>query len=145
MMRDFSIGAIVVYDDLFLLLKYKSESGSKHGHWGFVKGHKEKGESDEETILRELEEETGIVDASIIPGFEDGIQYYFKLHDELIQKKVKFYLIEAHEKEVQISYEHEDYIWLPYQKALKKVTFNNARRLLKKAKLFMRSTLKSYV
>ena len=35
-----------------------------------------------------------------------------------------------------ISYEHEDYIWLPLHEALKKVTFDNAKKLLQKADKF---------
>ena len=139
MIKDYSIGAIVIHDDSFLLLKYKS------GHWGFVKGHKENGEKDEETILRELKEETGINKAKIIPGFEDSMQYYFKLHGDLVQKKVKIFLIEAHENDVQLSNEHEDFIWLPYKKALRRATFKNARILIMNARIFLKNTLKSYI
>ena len=35
--------------------------GRKSQKWGFPKGHMEEGESEEETALRELKEETGIV------------------------------------------------------------------------------------
>ena len=39
---------------LFLLLHYPS------GHWDFVKGKMEKGESVQQTAIRETKEETGI-------------------------------------------------------------------------------------
>ena len=38
------------------------------GHWGFPKGHIEKDETEYETALREVKEETNI-DARIIDGF----------------------------------------------------------------------------
>ena len=38
----------------YLLLHYEA------GHWDFVKGHSEKGESEEETVRREILEETGL-------------------------------------------------------------------------------------
>ena len=34
---------------------------------------------------------------------------------------------------VRLSEEHTDFIWLPYTQALEKVTFPNAKKLLKKA------------
>jgi 8-oxo-dGTP pyrophosphatase MutT (NUDIX family) len=40
--------------------KYLLVYGKKSGKWGFPKGHQEEGESEEETALRELKEETGI-------------------------------------------------------------------------------------
>jgi bis(5'-nucleosidyl)-tetraphosphatase len=60
-----SIAAVVYNQNEYLLLKYGL------GHWEFVKGHIEKGETEKETIMRELEEETGITDASIIEGFKE--------------------------------------------------------------------------
>ena len=58
MKKIFSAGLILfrVIDGerLYLLLHYP------HGHWDFVKGKIEEGESKQEAALRELEEETGI-------------------------------------------------------------------------------------
>jgi len=41
--------------------KYLLVHGVKSHKWGFPKGHMEKGETEEETALREFREETGIV------------------------------------------------------------------------------------
>ncbi len=46
----------------------------KPGHWSFPKGHKEQGESDHETAIREVYEETG-VRIAILPGFERSSTY----------------------------------------------------------------------
>jgi len=55
-----SAGAVTFYKEgsniEFLLLHYGK------GHWGFPKGHIEANESEEQAMLRELEEETGIND-----------------------------------------------------------------------------------
>ena len=128
--EEFSVAAIVYNANEYLLLKYGL------GHWEFVKGHKEENESDEMTILRELEEETGITDAVIIKGFKEQYDYSFTFRNQRIHKKVNCYLIQSFSKDVKISYEHEDYCWLTIQKAIKCVTFNNAKRLLKKADEF---------
>jgi 8-oxo-dGTP pyrophosphatase MutT (NUDIX family) len=134
-----SIAAVVFHKDEYLLLKYGL------GHWGFVKGHIEEGESNEETILRELHEETGITDAVIIRGFKEKYEYFFNVRNEKIHKYVECYLIKSNTTEVKLSFEHDDYVWLPLNKAIRRATFKNTKNLLKKAKAFQRTTLDNYV
>ncbi|MCD6247594.1 MAG: NUDIX domain-containing protein [Candidatus Diapherotrites archaeon] len=116
----------------FLLLHYSK------GHWDFPKGHIEGNESAEEAMLRELKEETGIASIKVIPGFEERITYFFKQNGETIKKEVIFFLVESATKEVKLSFEHIGYEWLPYKEAVKKVTFNNAKQVLKKAYEFLK-------
>ena len=137
--EEFSIAAVVYNGNEYLLLKYGL------GHWGFVKGHKEEGESDEETILRELEEESGIIDATIIKGFQEDYEYYFSFKGEKIHKRVKCYLIRSNTKEVRISYEHVDYAWLKLMDAIKQASFKNSKNLLKKAATYRASSLESFL
>ena len=134
--EEFSVAAIVYYENEYLLLKYGL------GHWEFVKGHKEENESDEQTIVRELEEETGITDAIILEGYKENYDYNFTFKGQKIHKYVNCYLIRSNTRDVKISYEHEDYVWLPFHKALKRLTYNNAKRLLKKADGFRKSSLR---
>ena len=123
-----SVGGVVVNGDKFLLLKYTQ------AHWGFVKGHIEPGETKEETLRRELEEETGITDAVIITEFKEEIGYYFKN----TSKKVTFFLIKTNINEIALSSdEHVDYAWLTFDKALERLSFENTKRLLMKAKTFL--------
>ncbi len=129
-----SLRASVPY---YLLLHYES------GHWEFAKGHIEEGESEVETVKREIEEETGIKDLKIIPGFKEYIKYFFRNNYDLkkedknkapwIFKLVVFYLAETNTENIKISDEHIGFAWLPYKEALKKLTFKNAKNLLKKA------------
>jgi len=116
----------------FLLLHYSK------GHWDFPKGHIEENESAEEAMLRELKEETGIASVKVIPGFEERITYFFKQNGETIKKEVIFFLVESATKGVRLSFEHIGYEWLPYKEAVKKVTFNNAKQVLKKAYEFLK-------
>lgn len=44
------------------------------GHWGFPKGHVEGNETEEETALREIMEETGLP-VKILPGFRQTVEY----------------------------------------------------------------------
>jgi len=112
---------------LFLLLHYPS------GHWDFVKGKKESGETYHRTALREAREETGITDIEFVNNFEEWIEYNFQYEGELVQKKVVFFLAETKTKEIVISFEHQDFVWLEFDDAIKKITFENAKKVLKKA------------
>ncbi len=125
----------------YLLLHYPS------GHWEFAKGHIEVGEKPEQAAIREIAEETGIKNIVLIPGFKQYAKYFFKKTYDLIGeakktapwifKLVVFYVAETNVEEVVISSEHQGYVWLPLEEALKKLTFKNAKLLLTKANNFI--------
>ena len=131
--REISAGVILVRNNLrreYLLLDYGS-------HWDFPKGHIEPGEDPQTTAARELQEETGIRDARIVPGFKEGMRYFYRKAGEGMLKVVIFFLAETPTGEVTLSHEHSGYVWLPYEDALKRLTFKNARDLLAKAQDFL--------
>jgi len=146
MPREKSVGAIIYrYEDnkkYYLLLHYPGIN-RKGGHWEFVKGHVEKDEPEEQTIKREAEEETGITDLKIIPGFKQYMKYFFRAGYGLkgearkkapwVFKLVIFYLAKTEIKEIKLSPEHDEFLWLPYEAALKKITYKNSKELFKKA------------
>lgn len=128
--REKSCGAVVFLKRnrvQYLLLHYHA------GHWDFVKGNVEPNESEQETVLRELREETGLTDAKFIEEFKERIEYFYRRQGSTIHKKVVFFLIETKTETVKISYEHVGYKWLDYQKAMEKLTFKNAKDVLQKA------------
>ncbi len=139
MIKEYSVGAVVYNADQFLILKYGL------GHWGLVKGHKEQGETDGETILRELKEETGITNAKIIKGFNERFNYQYKFKGNSFFKTVRCFLIKTNMKEIKLSYEHTDYIWLPYDKAIKKATFEGPKTMIEKAKNFLSGNLNAFL
>jgi 8-oxo-dGTP pyrophosphatase MutT (NUDIX family) len=130
-----SCGAVVYLkkgaENLYLLLHYEA------GHWDFVKGNVEVNESEKETVVRELREETGIVDAHFIEGFREKIEYYYRRKGDTVHKEVIFFLMETSTETITISFEHVGSIWLNYNQAMEKLTFKNARELLKKANGFL--------
>lgn len=142
-----SAGAIIFRKEagqtLFLLLHYPTRAkrrvtDSKKEHWDFPKGHIEKGEKDTDTVKREVREETGLEDIKIINGFQERIKYYFTATPQkIIFKTVVFYLAETKVKAVKISEEHIDFKWLPYEEALKQLTFGKPKNILKKANEFI--------
>ena len=139
MIEETSAGIVLFRKDdskiLFLLLHYPS------GHWDFIKGKMEKGESTRETAIRETKEETGITDITFLENFEEWIKYDFQYQGELIHKKVVFFLAETKTKEVIISHEHLDYSWMDYNTSIEKTTFDNAKTVLTRAQTLLTKTL----
>ena len=130
MLEERSAGAILYRESplgkLYLLLNYPS------GHWDFVKGNIEKGETLKQTTLREIKEETGITDVSFVEGFENKVEYHYQRDGELVHKEVVFFLAKTATEHVEISFEHLGFIWLKYNDALKKLTYKTAQGMLKK-------------
>ena len=132
MKEEVSAGIILINDNKdFLLLNYPSK------HWDFVKGKMETGETEHETALRETNEETGINDVEFLDGFKEEIEYYFRADNQDIHKKVIFFLGKTKTIDIILSHEHLDFIWLDFDNALKKITYKNAKNLLRKSKKFL--------
>jgi bis(5'-nucleosidyl)-tetraphosphatase len=117
----------------YLLLHYPT------GHWDFAKGHVEHGEADLATALREAREETGLENLQIQEKFRHEFEYSYRHHQTPIRKHVTWFLGRADTKLVKISHEHQGYDWLPYSRALERVTYPNAKDLLRRAEEFLRS------
>jgi bis(5'-nucleosidyl)-tetraphosphatase len=136
MKQEKSAGAVVFRKSkeiLYLLLQYEAK------HWDFPKGNVESGEKEPQTVKREIKEETAIKDVQIINGFKENIRYFYKLKNELVSKTVVFYLAKTETEDVKLSFEHIGFEWLPYEKAMEKLTFKNAREILKKADDFLKT------
>lgn len=110
----------------FLVLKYPS------GHWDFVKGNIEEGEEEEETVKRELFEETGINNLEIHQGFNEKAEYNYYKKNNKVHKIVSYYLAETNQKQVKLSFEHLDHKWSNYEDSMKLITFENSKEILKK-------------
>ena len=145
---ELSAGALIFRREkgklFWLLLHYPS------GHWDFPKGHQEGKEQLIDTVKREVAEETGITRIKVYPGFKKSIQYFFnpsKYQKEksaipqLTLKKVFFYLGETDQQELKISPEHLAGEWLETKEALKRLTFKEAKNLLKEAVDYLKEKL----
>jgi 8-oxo-dGTP pyrophosphatase MutT (NUDIX family) len=114
-----SIGAIIRYgtslenaESQFLLLR------NRRGFWGFPQGHKEKGETEIQTLIREVFEETGIV-YLYIQSYIGRIHYsYFRADGMKSEKEVRFYFATTTTRNVTISKEHDGYKWVKFSDAL---------------------------
>lgn len=128
-----SCGAVVfrnIKDELrFLLIK-----NNRSSHWGFPKGHMEKGETPKQTAVREVLEETG-VHISIIDGFSSESKYRI---GSKVEKRVEVFLASTQDTQTVIQKEEiEDYIWLRYPEALEMLKFENDKEILTEVYEFM--------
>jgi 8-oxo-dGTP pyrophosphatase MutT (NUDIX family) len=104
-------------------------------NWGFPKGHVEAGEGPEEAALREVQEETGLKDLRILAPLPT-IEWYFRFRGKLIHKVCHFYLMETESGHT--SPQHSEGItvcrWEPYEQALRLLSYENARDVLRAAR-----------
>jgi 8-oxo-dGTP pyrophosphatase MutT (NUDIX family) len=132
-----SAGAIIFRKEkdsiYYLLLRYQSQAKKGVDYWGFPKGHIEGNETDKETALREVEEETGIKDLKFYKDFRYFINYKFRKEGRVVFKTVIFFAAETETKEINVSFEHIGYQWIKYPQAIKELSFPNDLAMLKKA------------
>tara|TARA_B100001741_G_scaffold298651_1_gene284370 strand:+ start:190 stop:612 length:423 start_codon:yes stop_codon:yes gene_type:complete len=131
-----SCGVVLFNSDKFLLLQHNNEDSRADGHWDFPKGHVESGEEEIDTALRELKEETNIEDVNIIPSFKQFINYKIDKGTLSVSKRVIFFLAETKVWDVSLSSEHQNFIWLNFEEAIERLTYDNAKNILKKAHIF---------
>ena len=143
MYDEISVGSILYILDTnfnvnYLILNYI------YGHWDFPKGNIENGESELDTIKREILEETGITDINFIDDFRQQISYRYKKKFKLVNKLVIYYIVETKSNKVVLSFEHVNFVWLNYNDALNRLSFDNSKKILKNANEFLSSKIKKY-
>lgn len=102
--------------------------------WEFPKGGVERFETKRMAVKREIKEETGIKELNIKNHKISGKYDYTKnIHGRRYKGQTyKLYSAEvAGEKVKMDNREHSSYLWLPYEKALKRLTWNNQKECLK--------------
>lgn len=146
-----SAGAVIFYREKdgiikYLLLKHRA------GHWNFPKGLIEKGEKLQDTALREVKEETGLKNLKFINEFKETVRYFFRVKydyqvkergckmGQAVMKFVTYFLIESKDKDVKISFEHEDFGWLEFNEAMEKLKkYKPGQEILKKAHEYLKN------
>ena len=126
-----SCGGIIFYKTRqnTKILLVKNNNGR---YWSFPKGHIEEGETEQETAIREIKEETGL-DVTLVQGFREISEYspFGK-----IRKRVVFVLARAFTDNEKIQEEEIDsYIWVDLQQARKLCSYDNDLRIIEKAEL----------
>ena len=124
-----SCGGIIFYKTRqnVRILLVKNSNGR---YWSFPKGHIEDGETEQETAIREIKEETGL-DVTLVNNFREISEYcpFGK-----IRKRVVFFLARAFTDNVRIQEEEIDsFIWVDLQQARKLCSYANDLRIIDNA------------
>ncbi len=122
MKKEKSCGSIVIKDNKVLLVKHKA------GHWDFPKGHVEKGETEEETAIREVKEETNI-DIDVVTKYRYVSTYSPK--QDVIKDVIYFLGIPKNTDTLAQEEEVDQVLFIEINKALSIITYNNSRNILK--------------
>jgi polynucleotide adenylyltransferase/metal dependent phosphohydrolase len=130
--REKSCGAVVYNSErqTFLIIKMLN------GNWGFPKGHTENQETDIQTAIREVTEETGIK-IEILDGFKKSIKYI--PFPEVLKEVIFFIGITKEEKVTIDKNEIEDYMWCSYEEALKMITYKPQRDVMESSLQFIKN------
>ena len=134
---EYSCGAIVFtrIDGAphYLLVRAKDQPQGCHG---FPKGHMEPGETERETALREIFEETG-VRVRLLEGFRAVTEYPLPTPPDT-RKRVVFFLAQFKDQTVSIQKsELAGYALAPYDEALALTEFADSKQILTEAHAFL--------
>lgn len=126
-----SCGGVIIYRGKILVL-YKNMHNKYEG-WVLPKGTVEKGETHEQTALREVKEEAG-VDAKILKYVGDS-KYTFTVYNEEIKKEVHWYLMtsNSYDSKPQREEYFTDSGYYKYHEAYHLLKFQNERNILEMA------------
>ena len=135
MITEKSCGAIVFTKDndniKYVIIR------SKEGIYGFPKGHMEGTESETETALREIFEETGL-SVQLIDHFKAEDTYTFTCDGQIRLKHVVYFLAEYANQTPKAQEEELSSLHLmDYESAISALQFESAKRLLSKAHAFL--------
>jgi len=128
-----SCGA-VIYRRIDGNLEFLTISHTNDGHWGFPKGHVEKNESEEETAVREVCEETGLT-VTLKEGFKVSVEYSIK---QETMKEVVYFLAMVQEERVYIQVDEvKDYKWTSFEITKQLLSYESSKQVLEEALEFI--------
>lgn len=112
-----ALKAIIVHNNKVLIIKRSKTDPMIPGIWEFVGGKLEFGENLEDGLKREILEETGLKVTIEKMLFATTFQTH-----EYRQVVIITYLCFSNTKEIQLSFEHDDYKWAGKKELLKLIT-----------------------
>ena len=126
---------VVVYKNVQGIIYYLIIRAS-NGEYGFPKGHMENSETEYETAIRELKEETNI-EVQIIDGFRRQIEYKLLNKKDIIKQSVYFLGKCIIDDIVCQGTEVSEAMFVPIEKAIELLTFEDTKTILKEANTFI--------
>ncbi|KAB8291993.1 NUDIX hydrolase [Bifidobacterium avesanii] len=138
--REYSAGGLI-FDERGRVAIIARHSRSGHLEWCLPKGHIEKGETPEQTAVREVHEETGIL-GEVIESIAT-IDYWFTGTSQRVHKLVHHYALKRIGGELTVEgdpdHEAEDAIWVDFRDLDDVLSYPNERKI---AWLYARKTKK---
>lgn len=103
-------------------------------NWGLPKGHVEGAEEPPQAALREVREETGLAELHLGPTL-GTIDWHFRLGGQLVHKYCHFFLMisPTGDPVPEVAEGITECRWLPVQQALRDVSYDNAREMIRVA------------
>lgn len=133
MKKEKSCGAII-YRKNNDRIEYLIICSKKGHHWSYPKGHVENSETEEETALREIFEETALKPVLDL-NFRMMVTYSPKVG---VIKDVVYFIGEISNQKVKIQEEEVlNYKWLPYNETLSMVTHDNEKNIIIEANKYL--------
>lgn len=135
MAKEKSCGALVYrrHRGVIQMLVLRHRMG---GHWSFPKGHVEGDETEVQTALREVREETGLA-VELAEGFRERVAYSPRPG---ISKEVVYFLGFAQDSRTRRQEEEISEIrWVNLNRIGQYLTFDNDRALIRNAKRYMKN------
>lgn len=109
---------------------------AKNGEYGFPKGHVENNETEHETAIRELKEETNL-EVRIIDGFRYPIEYILPRKKNVMKQSVYFLGECITNNIVCQECEVSEALFVPFEEAMSLLTFEDTKKILKEANEYL--------
>lgn len=123
----------------YLVIRSSRKDKTKPEFWDFPKGLLEKGETGIDAAKREAEEEVGINEFELVPGFKKTTQYFIIRDQKRKLKFVVMFLARSKTDKVKLSWEHDRHEWMVYQEAQKRITQPKMKDVLDVAEKSLKS------
>lgn len=129
MLKERSCGA-VIYREIESGIEILLQRHKNGGHWAYAKGHVEGNETDEQTALREIREETGLV-VELFTDFREVSTFSPKPG---VMKDVVYFAAKAMPNAQTTPQEEEvlDIKWVSPDKAIEQLTYPADKEICKK-------------
>jgi 8-oxo-dGTP pyrophosphatase MutT (NUDIX family) len=123
-------GVIPIYqtnqNKYYLIVQWR-----ENGFWNFPKGQRNINETLEECAKRELKEETGITNISLLIEQAQIVEFNTEINGQQVHKKMTFF--PWYVKNTKLSLQEEeilDYLRWTYEECLQRLSFDDSKRIL---------------
>ncbi|BDR55425.1 hypothetical protein KIMH_15360 [Bombiscardovia apis] len=128
--REYSAGGLI-FDDSHRVAIIARHSRSGHLEWCLPKGHIEKGETPEQTAVREVHEETGIL-GEVVDSIAT-IDYWFTGTNQRVHKLVHHFVLQQTGGDLTVEgdpdHEAENAIWVKFEDLADVLSYPNERKI----------------